>query len=54
MLVTGRGLLAGALERAALLVALAWLGTAAATLTTRRPPDGAATGSRPAAMRRRT
>jgi hypothetical protein len=54
MLVTGRGLLAGVLERAALVVALCWLGIAAATLTTRRTPDGAAELSRPAAIRRRT
>jgi len=54
MLVTGRGLLAGVLERAALGVALAWLATAAVTVTIRRPPDGAAAGRRSAAIRRRT
>jgi hypothetical protein len=54
MLVTGRGLLAGLLERGALAVALAWLGTAAAMLATRRPPDDAAAAPRSLPMRRRT
>jgi len=54
MLVTGRGLLAGLLERAALGVALGWLVTAAVTVTIRRPPDGAAAGRLSTAIRRRT
>ena len=54
MLVIGRGLLAGLLERAAIVVALAWLGTVAAILATTRSPAGAGAAARSADMRRRT
>jgi hypothetical protein len=58
MLIVGRGLVTGALERAALAVALGWLVAAAVTLaTTRPPPARSVAGPAPSpatAIRRRT
>lgn len=53
MLIVGRGLLTGALERAAVVASLGWLVAAAATLATTRPVPADA-GRSPVFMRRRT
>lgn len=56
MLIVGRGLLAGTLERAALAASLGWLVAAAATLATTRPEpaDPGDPADEPVAMRRLT
>lgn len=54
MLVVGRSLLAGTLERAALVASLGWLAAAAVTLATTRPAPAGVAGSAGSAIRRRT
>ncbi|WP_373320505.1 DUF998 domain-containing protein [Virgisporangium aurantiacum] len=54
MLVVGRGLLAGTLERAALAASLGWLVAAAVTMATTRPAAAGSADGSVVAIRRRT